>query len=254
MRIGGRGSPTSRSARLSNKAMNQEILLKGAANFGISLTPRQLVQFEEYLHELISANEKINLTSITEPDEIIIKHFLDSLSVAEACNLNISDLSVIDIGSGAGFPGIPLKIAFPQIKLTLLEATRKKAEFLKGLLKVLKLPDVSVVWGRAEDKAKEYCEQFDLTLSRAVSKLPALVELCLPYNKVNSIFIAQKGDDSEIAAALNAIKVLGGEVKAVKNLILPSSDIRRSLIVISKVSQTPPNYPRRAGIPGKRPL
>ncbi|OGB88141.1 hypothetical protein A3H38_02715 [candidate division WOR-1 bacterium RIFCSPLOWO2_02_FULL_46_20] len=210
--------------------------------------------FDVYLQELLAWNKKFNLTAITKSEEIKIKHFEDSLALRQA--LRLTKQSVIDIGTGAGFPGIPLKIVCPEIKLTLLEATKKKTEFLKHIVSTLNLKGVDIVWGRAEDLAKDKRESFDLAVARAVANLNILSELCLPFVKVGGQFIAYKEDkvEAEVEVAANTIKTLGGELQEIKKVILPGSDIVRSLIIIKKVSPTPAKYPRRAGVANKNAL
>jgi len=204
--------------------------------------------FDIYLRELLEWNKKFNLTSITDPEEIRRKHFDDSLLLLQTIQLN--NQSVIDVGTGAGFPGIPLKIACPKIKLTLLEATRKKIEFLKHLVSILDLKDVEIIWGRAEEVAKEKREVFDVAVSRAVAKLNVLCEYCLPFVKIGGMFVAYKEEkvEEEVKAAEKAIQILGGKLKEIKKFPL------RSLVIIEKVSKTPPKYPRRAGMAKKKPL
>ena len=210
--------------------------------------------FEIYLRELLEWNKKFNLTSITDPEEIRLKHFEDSLLLLQAVPL--TDQTVIDVGAGAGFPGIPLKIACPEIKLTLLEGTRKKTEFLKHIVSVLSLQEVEIAAARAEDFAKEKREYFDLAVSRAVAKLNVLCEYCLPLVKIGGIFVAYKEEkaEEEVKAAQTAIQTLGGKLKEIKKVCLPNSDIIRSLVIIDKISPTPPKFPRRAGMAKKRPL
>ncbi|MDD5382331.1 MAG: 16S rRNA (guanine(527)-N(7))-methyltransferase RsmG [Candidatus Margulisbacteria bacterium] len=204
--------------------------------------------FDLYLKELIAWNQKFNLTSITDPEEIRKKHFADSLLLLRTVQL--TNQSVIDVGAGAGFPGIPLKIACPGIKLTLLEATRKKAEFLKHVIDVLGLKDAEAVWERAEDYAKEKREAFDLAVARAVAGLNTLCEYCLPLVKVGGYFVAYKEEkvETEVSAAARAIELLGGKLKEI--IKYP----RRSLVLIEKVKPTLPEHPRRAGMAKKRPL
>jgi 16S rRNA (guanine527-N7)-methyltransferase len=208
--------------------------------------------FETYLKELLEWNKKFNLTAITDPEEIQTKHFEDSLSLLQA--IPLTSERVIDIGSGAGFPGIPLKIKCPNIKLTLVEATKKKVEFLKHIVKNLELKDVEAIWGRAEEVAKEKREQYDIAVARAVAELNILSEWCLPFVKVGGIFVAYKTEntESEIAKAEKAIEILGGKIKEIKRLQI--GIIKRSLIIIEKVSTTPEKYPRRTGTAKKRPL
>lgn len=210
--------------------------------------------FEIYLKELLEWNKKFNLTSITDPEEIQIKHFEDSLSILQT--IQLTNQSVIDVGAGAGFPGIPLKIVCPGIKLTLVEATKKKVEFLRYIVALLGLKDVKIIWGRAEEIAKDKREGFDVALSRAVASLNVLCEYCLPLVKISGLFVAYKEEkvEQEVAEAQNALITLGGKLKEIKKVKLANSEIVRSLIIIEKVSPTPAKYPRRAGMAKKKSL
>lgn len=233
-------------------------LKTGAAKLGIKLNPAQLEQFSTYYNELIDWNRKINLTSITSPEEVQTKHFLDSLSVAVALEQPIADLRFLDIGTGGGFPGLPLKIVFPAIKLALLEATAKKTVFLQHIVNKLGLNDVEVICGRAEELARqpEYREHFDIVLSRAVAQLSTLAELSLPFCTIGGLFIAQKSGDisSEIDSAAKSIETMGGSQPIAKRVELEELAAERYLIIINKTSPTPDKYPRRSGIPSKRPI
>lgn len=235
-----------------------EKLNAAAQKLGIALGREQLEQFDSYYRELVDWNQKINLTSITSYEEVQIKHFLDSLTVALAIKPSAVDFGVIDVGTGAGLPGIPLKILLPGIRLVLLEATAKKAKFLHHLIAELGLDNVEVVIGRAEDIAHDaqYREKFELVLSRAVAPLPTLVELTLPFCNVGGSIIAQKKGDleSELSQASRAITVLGGSLREVKPIDIPELGDKRFLIVIDKVMPTPSQYPRRPGMPAKRPI
>jgi 16S rRNA (guanine527-N7)-methyltransferase len=223
----------------------------------VELGPAQLEQFEVYYQELIDWNKRVNLTAITDYEEVQLKHFLDSLTVVLAWQ-PAKDSRVIDVGTGAGLPGIPLKIVFPDIKLTLLEATAKKAGFLRHIVEKLGLADVEIVVGRAEEVAHQprYREGFDLVLSRAVAALPTLVELALPFAAVGGSFIAQKKGNisEEISRADRAIKLLGGRLRELKRVDITGLADERYLVIIDKVSPTPAKYPRRPGLPAKRPL
>lgn len=236
-----------------------EKLVVGAQKLGYELTPRQLEQFTIYYQELVDWNRRINLTAITDDEEVQVKHFLDSLSVTLALDPpEQTGLRVIDVGTGAGFPGLPLKILLPEIRLTLLEATAKKADFLRHVTEKLGISDVEIVVGRAEEVAHQdaYREKFDLTLSRAVAVLPTLVELCLPFCAIGGCFIAHKSGDAmgEAAQAAKAIRVMGGGLREVKRVNLNELPGERYLVVIDKLQPIPPLYPRRPGLPAKRPI
>ena len=237
-----------------------EKLKSGAEKLGIYLNPEQLDKFERYYHELIDWNKKINLTRITNYEEVQAKHFLDSLTVTLAIKLDDGGrgLRVIDVGTGAGLPGIPLKIVFPNIHLTLLEATSKKAKFLKHFVGRLGLDKVEIAIGRAEEIAhdSQYREKFDVVLSRAVVSLPALVELMLPFSAVGGCCVAQKKGDieREVEQSLKAMEVMGGRLRGIKRVELEELNDKRSLVIIDKVKFTPAEYPRRAGMPAKRPI
>ena len=237
-----------------------EKLKSGAEKLRLELTPEQLERFQTYYQELIDWNRRLNLTRITGYEEVQIKHFLDSLTVVLALESPAGGkgLRLIDVGTGAGIPGIPLKILLPDISLVLLDATAKKAAFLQHVRRKLELDDVEIVVGRAEDIAREalYREKFGLVLSRAVAGLPTLVELTLPFCAVGGRFIAQKkGDvDREISQSARAIELLGGKLREVKKVDLEEFADERWLVVIDKVSMTPPKYPRHPGLPAKRPI
>jgi 16S rRNA (guanine527-N7)-methyltransferase len=237
-----------------------EKLNAGAQKLGLHLSQRQLEQFDIYYQELIDWNRRMNLTSITGYEEMQVGHFLDSLTVTLAVETlsGGESFGVIDVGTGAGLPGVPLKILWPGIRLVLLEATAKKAKFLHHLTAKLGLENVRIVVGRAETVAHnaQYREKFEMALSRAVSSLPTLVELTLPFCTVGGRFIAQKkGDiDKELNSASRAISVLGGSMRETKEISLSEFGDKRCLVVIDKVKPTPPQYPRRPGMPAKRPL
>ncbi len=233
------------------------------AGFGIGLSDKQYEQFIRYYEILIEWNKVMNLTAITEYDEAVVKHFLDSLSLVKAIDLNSeisknSALSMIDVGTGAGFPGIPLKIAFPELNITLLDSLNKRVGFLNTVIEELGLTGITAVHGRAEDYAKKgkLRECFDLCVSRAVANLSTLSEYCLPYVKVNGKFIAYKSEKTaeEINAAQKALAELGGKIESSSEFVLPGTDLYRTLIVIEKIKATPNKYPRKAGTPSKEPL
>ena len=230
---------------------------KDLSDLGLSLSKEQIEKFLRYYELLIEWNEKINLTAITTYEDVLKKHFVDSLSLCNAVDVH-QGLTVIDIGTGAGFPGLALKIAFPNLKMTLLDSLQKRIVFLNQVIEELKLSDIETIHGRAEDYAgkAEYREGFDLCVSRAVANLSTLSEYCLPFVKMGGQFISYKSEkiEEEMKQAKNAISILGGEVKKQVEFTLPFSDIYRNLVVIEKKKNTPKKYPRKAGLPSKEPL
>ena len=225
----------------------------------IVLSDVQKQQFEEYYKLLVEWNEVMNLTAITDYKDVMKKHFFDSLTVVRAYPEILTEaVSVIDIGTGAGFPGIPLKIAFPQIRLTLLDSLQKRLKFLQEVSDKLELGEIQMLHGRAEDYAKqpEFREHFDLCVSRAVANLSTLSELCIPYVKENGKFIPYKAEraEAEIEAAQTAVDLLGGEISDKIEFQLPGGDMGRTLVVIDKIKKTPKKYPRKAGTPAKMPI
>jgi 16S rRNA (guanine527-N7)-methyltransferase len=224
---------------------------------GMRLSERQRERFTWYAEQLIRWNERFNLTAITDPIEIEMKHFLDSLTCLLAMGRPVS-ARVVDIGTGAGFPGLPLKILCPEFPLLLVESTRKKVEFCRHVVRELGLEKVEVLHARAEEigQRAEYRERFDWALARAVAHLPVLVEYMLPLIKVGGRAIAQKGETgpAEVQAAESALRILGGRVSQLLSVELPMVTETRYLVVIEKVGATPEKYPRRPGMPGKRPL
>ena len=237
---------------------------KDLEEFSITLSSEQIDQLLRYYEMLVERNKVMNLTAITAFDEVLKKHFIDSLSLVKVCDIK-KVISVIDVGTGAGFPGIPLKIAFPDLKVTLLDSLKKRVLFLQEVSETLGLHDVETVHGRAEDFAKpdQLREKFDLCVSRAVANLSTLSEYCLPYVKVGGNFISYKSEKvsmdlgqnlSEADQAEHAITVLGGKIVEQKSFFLPSSDISRTFIVIEKCRPTPKQYPRKAGTASKKPL
>ncbi len=224
---------------------------------GIELSERQIEQFNRYFKLLTEWNEKINLTAITEESEVWKKHFEDSVGIIRAMDVN-SVTTIIDVGTGAGFPGIPIKILFPHIKLTLLDSLNKRINFLNLVIDELGLEDVNTIHGRAEDFGKnpEYRERYDVCVSRAVANLSTLSELCIPFVKPSGFFVSYKSEkaDEELVSATKAIKVLGGGEVNVVDVILPDTDLCRKLIVIKKFCNTSKKYPRKAGTPGKDPI
>lgn len=236
-------------------------LIKGTGKLGIKLNTRQVKQFELYYQELIEWNKKINLTAITDYSSVQVKHFLDSLTIILALpeeEVEGPNFSILDIGTGAGFPGVPLKILFPQSRLSLIEPTMKKTAFLHHIIRKLELENVEVLNSRAEEAAHlpRYREQFALVLSRAVAFLPTLVELTLPFCQVGGKFIAQKkGEiDQEINKAQEAITLMGGKLDQTKKIELDEFSDARYLVIIDKIYPTPSKYPRRLGLPRRRPI
>lgn len=235
--------------------MNQ--LKEDALEFGVTLSDKQLSQFYQYYELLIEWNEKINLTAITDFDEVIKKHFLDSLSIGRMMKQDCA-ASILDIGTGAGFPGIPIKIAFPETEVTLMDSLNKRINFLQEVIDSLGLEKIEAIHGRAEDFAKKGMlrETFDFCVSRAVANLSSLSEFCLPYVKVGGKFISYKSEKAkeELDASKNAIELLGGGNVSSDQFFLPGTDFNRTLVVIEKIKETPSKYPRKAGTPVKQPL
>ena len=231
--------------------------LSDLEKLGITLSNEQLEQFLIYYEMLVEWNEKMNLTAITDFQDVMKKHFVDSVSLIKAYDVTKS-VSIIDVGTGAGFPGLALKIAFPQLRVTLLDSLNKRILFLDAVIDKLNLSDVETIHGRAEDFAKpgKLREKFDLCVSRAVANLSTLSEYCLPFVKKGGMFISYKSEkiSEEFEMAENAISFLGGRVKNQVEFTLPDSDIYRNLFVIDKIKETPKKYPRKAGLPGKEPL
>lgn len=223
---------------------------------GIQLS-HQIEQFESYYQELVSWNEKMNLTGITERDQVYTKHFYDSLSVAFFMDMNRVQ-SLADIGSGAGFPGIPLKIVFPHLKLTIVDSLSKRISFLQHVCNELKLEGVELIHGRAEDVARlpRHRDQYDVVTARAVARMALLNEFCLPFVRKDGMFTAMKGSDptEELTEAKLSLKELRAELVKVEPFKLPVEDSDRHIVMIRKVGGTPAKYPRKAGIPAKNPL
>lgn len=239
-----------------------EILKHGTEKMGIEISQYQIEQFIKYKDILLEWNQKMNLTAITEEREIIIMHFLDSISCLQTGYLPIrptgESARLIDVGTGAGFPGIPLKIMLPEIKLTLLDSLKKRIGFLEEVSKGLDLNGVEFIHGRAEDfgKNKNYREKYNCVVSRAVAALNILAEYCLPFVKVGGYFICQKGPKliEEMEEAKKAIKILGGKIVEQIKIDIPFSDRDHYILVIEKIKQTPIKYPRKAGKPSKNPI
>lgn len=234
-----------------------ETFEKGLEQLRIFLDKKQIQQFIEYYEILVEWNKVMNLTAITDYEEVIAKHFLDSLALVKVCDLS-GKKKVIDIGTGAGFPGIPLKIAFPELEIVLLDSLNKRIKFLNEVIEKLGLKNIRTIHGRAEDfaKQKEYRESFDLCVSRAVANLSTLSEYCLPYVKTEGNFIPYKSGkiDEEISQGEKAIKILGGKISQIDKFQLADTDMERSFVVIKKEKNSPKKYPRKAGMPSKEPL
>lgn len=240
--------------------MNPEQFQQALADHGITLTAGQLEQFATYYRMLVESNKHVNLTRITDEDEVYLKHFYDSITGALAePRLQTSALTLCDIGAGAGFPSLPLKIAFPQLKVTIVDSLNKRIAFLEELVTKLGLTDVTLIHDRAETfsaKKSAHREQFDVVTARAVARLAVLSELCLPAVKVGGEFIAYKAlaAPEELQDAGKAIAKLGGQVRQTVQLTLPETDDERNIILIDKKAPTPQKYPRRPGLPNKKPI
>lgn len=236
---------------------DMKILETGCRELGITLTQMQKEQFLRYYELLTEWNEVMNLTAITEFDGVMLKHFVDSLSIVKGMDMR-KIKSCIDVGTGAGFPGVPIKIVFPHIQVTLLDSLNKRLNFLNEVIKELNLIDIETVHGRAEDGARkqELRERFDLSVTRAVAKISVISEYCLPYVKVGGYFTAYKSGKVgvELAEGKKAVSVLGGKIDRTEEFYLPGTDMERALIMIKKVKTTPKKYPRKAGTPSKEPL
>lgn len=221
----------------------------------ISLTKTQIKNYFEYMQLLLEWNEKINLTAITEVDDIILKHFIDSLTVIKYIKENNK---IIDVGTGAGFPGIPIGIMNSNIDITLLDSLNKRISFLNEVCNKIELKNIRTIHGRAEDfgKDKDTREKFDIAISRAVANMTTLVEYLLPFVKVGGYAICMKGPEieEELSKAKFAINELGGKIEKVENFVLPKSDIERNIVIIKKISDTPNKYPRKAGTPSQSPM
>lgn len=233
----------------------KELMCSYGKQIDIEFNDKQLNQFYEYMNLLLEWNEKINLTAIIEPEEIILKHFIDSLTINKYIDEN---KKLADVGTGAGFPGIPLKIYRPDLKVTLVDSLNKRINFLNEVILKLDLKDINTVHSRIEDfgKDKKYRESFDYVTARAVANLTTLSEYLIPISKVNGKCICMKGNDieEEVNNSKNAVNLLGGKIAQIDYFELPNSDISRNVIVIDKIKNTPNKYPRKAGLPAKEPL
>lgn len=236
---------------------DKEYLKTGFHSMGLEVDDKAIDKFIDLKEILLEWNEKINLTTITQKEEVFIKHYFDSVACLNDGYIK-DGMKVIDVGTGAGFPGIPLKIVREDIKLTLLDSLNKRISYLEDALSRLNIKNVELVHARAEEGGAnaKYREKFDIVLSRAVASMNILVEYCLPYVAVGGFFLCQKGSncEEELKAAENAIDLLGGELKEVKLYKLPYSDITHSIIIIQKVKNTPTKYPRKPGKPSSDPI
>lgn len=228
----------------------------------IEISDDQINCFEKYYELLIEKNKVMNLTAITDKEDVIVKHFIDSIALIpylkdKGININ-NKLKIIDIGTGAGFPGLPLKIMMPDVKFTLLDSLNKRVSFLNEVIDELKLKDIEALHGRAEDYASDnkYREKYDICVSRAVANLSTLSEYCIPFVKEDGFFISYKAGESEeeINNSKNAIKILGGKINKVEEFVLPGTDVSRVFVFIRKQELTDKKYPRKAGVPAKKPL
>ena len=239
--------------------MKPEEFFEALAKQGVQLNSTQKEQFATYFHELVETNKVMNLTSITEEDQVYLKHFYDSIVLGFVDNKLLHDeLTLCDVGSGAGFPSLPLKIINPKLKVTIVDSLNKRIKFLESLVSKLGLDSVSLVHGRAEEVGKnsQFREAFDVVTARAVAAMNVLTEFCLPLVKVGGQFVAMKSEKApeELKTAEYAIKLLGGEIKQQESVELPNDAGIRNFIFVSKISNTPKKYPRKPGTPAKKPL
>lgn len=235
----------------------EKILQHGFEQLGITLSNEQVEAFTKYYQMLVEKNKVMNLTGITEWEEVVTKHFVDSVAIVKTMDMK-KDYRILDLGTGAGFPGIPLKIAFPHLEIVLLDSLNKRITWLQEVIEELGLEKITAVHGRAEDFAKDkgYREKFDLVVSRAVANLASLSEYCVPYVKKGGYFISYKSGNisEELITSEKAIKVLGGKLEHVEEFCLPGTDMSRSFVKIKKTIETPKKYPRSAGKPTKEPI
>ncbi len=234
-----------------------KLLERGLSQLNIQFTDKQIEQFMKYYDLLIEKNKVMNLTAITDLNEVMTKHFLDSVLISNV--LDMSDFNtLVDVGTGAGFPGIPVKILFPNLKVTLIDSLNKRLKFLDDVISELELDKIETVHGRAEDLGHNdlYREKYDLCVSRAVANLSTLSEYCIPFIKKNGVFASYKASDSEeeINISKNAITILGGSISKICEIDLPGTEVKRNIVIIKKDKCTPKKYPRKAGTPSKEPL
>ena len=234
-----------------------DTLVRETKQLGITLSEKQIQQFIRYYELLVEWNSFMNLTAITEYEEVMEKHFVDSLAAVKVCDFH-QVKNLIDIGTGAGFPGIPLKIAFPHLEVVLLDSLNKRTKFLNEVINQLGLENIRTIHGRAEDyaKQKEYREQFDVCVSRAVANLSTLSEYCIPYVRNMGDFISYKSGkiEEEVEQARKAVFILGGKISKIEKFCLADTDMERSFVIIKKEKKSPEKYPRKAGMPSKEPL
>lgn len=234
------------------------LFIDNLKELGVEIDSKQLEQFNQYYETLVEWNEFMNLTGITEYDEVLLKHFVDSLVLDPNKLIKSDKIKLIDVGTGAGFPGLPIKIAFPNVDVVLLDSLNKRIKFLDEVINKLGLENIKTIHSRAEDggRNKELREKFDIAISRAVANLSSLAEYNLPYVKLGGYFVAMKSGeiDEEAENAKKAIKLLGGQLEKITKFRLPNTDIDRSLVLIKKVKETSKKYPRKAGLPTKEPL
>ena len=237
--------------------IDSNVIKEKCEKINIKLTDSQFEKFSAFYSLLIESNKKMNLTAITAPEEVMDKHFIDSISIAGM--IDLSEIKcIMDVGTGAGFPGIPLGILYPDINICMMDSLNKRILFIQDTIEKLGLTNCKAIHSRAEDLAhlKEYRESFDLCVSRAVASLNVLTEYCLPFVKVNGLFAAYKGGEpeDEISDAERSVRSLGGEIESVRKFMLPDTDINRSIVMIRKKKKTNDRYPRKAGTPKKEPL